>query len=258
MKNSYRFLGTGASTGIPMIGCTCPVCTSVNPKNKRLRTSGLLRWEGKEILVDAGPDLRQQALAAGLRDLDGLLITHPHYDHIAGLDELRVFFLYRQAPLPCLLSASSFAEIQARYRYLFDKPDLKANLVAQFDFQILEQPRGVTRFLGLDCRYFTFSQGNVSVTGFRFGDFAYVSDIREYPQAIFNDLQGVKTLILSALRFEPSHVHLTVDEAIGFAHRVRAEQTWLVHMGHELDHDRAEGYLPPTIRLSYDGLELEL
>lgn len=258
MSNRLLFLGTGASTGIPVVGCSCEVCSSSDTRNRRLRTSVFITWEGKRLLLDVGPDFRQQALRADIRDLDGVLITHPHYDHIGGLDELRVFFIRNHAPIPCLLSQSCLQELNQRYEYLFRPPSAERNVVAQFIFQTLQGERGTADFVGLPIRYFTFSQGGIEVSGFRLGDMAFVSDICEYPETIFEDLKGIRILILSALRFEPSHVHLTVDQAVEFARRCEAEQTWFVHMGHELEHQKAERTLPDDIRLSYDGLEIIL
>lgn len=258
MSNFLRFLGTGASTGIPVIGCQCAVCRSKLQKNQRLRTSSLLQWEGRKLLIDVAPDFRQQALTANLSDLDGLLITHPHYDHIAGLDELRILFLRRQTPIPGLVSSSTLEDLKRRYDYLFRSPKESANLTAQFDFQVLPAARGTVHFLGIKVGYFTFTQGSVDVTGFRFGNFAYLSDICEYPQSIFEDLRGVDVLVLSALRMKPSHVHFTIDQAIGFAQKVEARSTLLVHMDHDIDHESTERYLPESVRLSYDGMEIEL
>lgn len=243
------FLGTGNSMGIPVIGCPCPVCHSTDPNNKRLRMSAVVTFEGKRFLIDAGPDLRQQALKFGVDDLDGLLLTHPHYDHIAGLDELRVFFFRHQKALPCLLSEFTLGELKQRHEYLFRKR-------AQFDFTVLPGEQGAIEFCGIEIGYMTFAQGRMPVNGYRFGDLAYLSDVGDYEEKIFDDLKGVKRLVLSALRHTPSDLHLTVEQAIAFGRRVGAEETWFIHMSHDLDHETTNQELPEGFQLAYDGLTL--
>ncbi len=204
---------------------------------------------GKRLLIDAGPDLRQQALKFGVDDLDGVLLTHPHYDHIAGLDELRAFSFRHQKALPCLLSELTLGELKLRHEYLFRKR-------AQFDFTVLPGKRGAIEFCGVKIGYMTFAQGGMPVNGYRFGDLAYLSDVGDYEETIFDDLKGVKRLVLSALRHNPSPLHLTVEQAIAFGQRVGAEETWFIHMSHDLDHEITNQELPEGFQLAYDGLTL--
>lgn len=253
MRGTFLFLGTSASAGVPVIGCKCKVCTSTAPKNKRLRPSGLVQVGGKSLLIDVGPDFRTQALQHNIDHLDGLLLTHTHYDHIAGVDELRIFNTRQKKPFPCLLSKESFEELQKRYYYFFNTDGWSTKL----DFSVLDSDVGRTEFLGVPVSYCTYSQGGMKVTGFRFGDFAYISDIRKYDESIFRSLEGVQTLVLSALRPEPNPFHLSFDEAIAFAKKVGARETWITHLGHFLDHDQGEALLPPSIKIAYDGLKLE-
>lgn len=257
MIGRFLFLGTSASAGIPVIGCKCAVCTSPSPYNQRLRPSGLIRIGGKNLLLDVGPDFRQQALKYKIDVLDGLLLTHTHYDHIAGVDELRVFYLRCKKPLPCLLSRESFEELRSRYHYLFQPIGEVPTLSAQLEFQILEEDLGSTEFLGVKLDYMSYFQGGVKVNGFRIGDFAYVSDIREYDDSVFLALKGVKKLVLSALREAPSPLHLSLDEAVAFAQKVGAKETRLTHVSHAVDHEIINQKLPPTVQIGYDGLEME-
>lgn len=254
---SFVFLGTGASMGVPVIGCSCKVCLSDLPHNKRLRSSGLLNIFGKTILIDAGPDFRAQALREGLVHLDGFLITHTHFDHTAGIDDLRIFYLVDKKELPCLLSKASLDDIRQRYAYLFRKQLPQNNVTARFLFQPLEEERGNTSFLGIPMTYLSYTQGGMLVTGFRFGSFAYISDIKQYSETIFDDLKGVKYLVLSALRMGQSQVHFNIDEAVAFSRQVGAKKTWLTHLAHELDFDETNAYLPLDIRLAFDGLRIE-
>ncbi len=257
MRGTFLFIGTSASTGVPRIGCSCSVCTSTSPFNKRLRPSGIFHLKGKTLLLDVGPDFYSQAIKYKINHLDGLILTHTHYDHIAGIDELRIFYVLQKKPFPCLLSYDSYQDIKKRYDYFFEPPKNKGSLSAQLEFHILTKDIGDTEFLGIRMHYFSYSQGGMKVTGFRIGDFAYVSDIRDYDESIYQELKGVRTLVLSALRPEPTKLHLSFDEAVAFSKRVGAHQTWLTHLGHFLDHEKANALLPQEVRLAYDGLILE-
>lgn len=252
MRATFQFLGTGASAGVPVIGCRCPVCLSPSPKNKRLRPSGILRISGKALLIDIGPDFRTQALQYQIDSIDGLLLTHTHYDHIAGLDEIRIFNVRQKKGLPCLLSQESYEELQKRYYYLFSQ-----KLSAKLDVCVLDQEAGEVEFLGVAIGYCSFTQGGMKVTGFRVGEFAYISDIKQFDDSIFASLEGVRTLVLSALQPGTSPFHLSFQEAALFAKRVGAQETWITHVGHFHDHESFNAQLPPQIRMAYDGLTLE-
>ncbi len=257
MKGSFLFYGSGGSTGVPVIGCDCEVCRSESPCNKRLRPSGLLTIGDRKLLVDCGPDFREQALRYDLHQLDGVLLTHTHYDHIGGIDELRIFFFRYEEPLPCLLSKSSLKELQSRLHYMFTPRSHGNNIPVQLDFHVLPDARGEIEFRGVHLRYLTYRQGGMLVNGYRIGNFSYVTDISDYPDSIFEDLAGTKTLVVSALRHNPSHVHFTVEEAVEFATKVGATQVWFNHISHDLDHEATNQQLPPHMQLAYDGLTLE-
>lgn len=243
--------------GVPVIGCRCSVCLSSSPKDRRLRSSGLLTIHRKKILFDCGPDFRQQALLAGIGDIDGVVITHAHYDHIAGVDELRAYSMKREAPIPCLLSQESADDLTTRFDYLFQKRETES-FVAKMELQVLPAERGELFFEGVKFRYFTYKQAKMAVNGFRVENFAYVTDISTYPPTIYDELEGVDELVLSALRFTPSPLHFTVDQAVDFAHKVGAKRCWLTHIAHDLQHERTNAYLPPNVRMAYDGLEIDI
>lgn len=252
----FTFLGTGASSGVPVVGCDCSVCRSSSLHNQRLRPSGLISVLGKQLLIDAGPDFRYQALRAGIQHIDGVLFTHTHYDHTGGLDELRIFYFRQKKPLPCLLSQESYKDITIRFYYMFREHMHGSNFTARLDWNVLERDRGTVLFQDVPIRYVSYSQGGMGVNGFRFGDFAYISDIYEYPESIFEDLEGIKTLVVGALRHSESFVHFTVEQAVNFSNRVGAEKVWLTHISHDLDHDETNRQLPRHIRMGYDGLEI--
>lgn len=257
MKGKFLFLGTSASAGVPVIGCKCKVCASDSPYNKRLRPSGYLDVGGKKILIDVGPDFRQQALRFGIDHPDGLLLTHTHYDHIAGIDELRIFYVRSKRPFPCLLSKESLDELKVRYHYLFRSASESPTLAAQLDYQLLAEEQGIAQFLGIPIRYFSYKQIGMKVSGFRIGDFAYVTDIRDFDDSVYVALEGVRKLVLGALRFEPSPFHFSIEEAIAFADKIGAEETRLTHVSHNVEHAAVNQKLPSHIQLGFDGYQME-
>lgn len=242
--------------GIPVIGCGCSVCSSTSPKNKRLRPSALLKVNNKVIVIDTGPDFREQAIKNRIDRLDGVIFTHAHHDHTAGFDDLRVYAMYRKDPIPCLASFATAQDLKKRFDYIFLKNG-KHQLVTKVDMHMLNGEKGVVRFLDLEIKYLTYYQSGMPVNGFSIGNFAFISDIRDYSPSIFNDLQGVDTLVLSALRATPSPMHLGIEEAVEFAGKVGARQTWLTHIAHEVDHDLANENLPSNVQLAYDGLTFQ-
>jgi phosphoribosyl 1,2-cyclic phosphate phosphodiesterase len=257
IKSTFCFLGTGGSMGIPVIGCSCAVCTSPVPFNKRFRPSALCKIGSRNFLIDCGPDFREQALRHHITHLDGVLFTHAHNDHTAGVDDLRVFCLRSHKSMPCLLSSEASEELRKRFFYLFDSKSVFFPLTTHLLFQTIDQPAGEVSFEGVRVEYFSYKQAGACVNGFRLGNLAYVTDIKEYSDTIFEQLKGIDTLVISALRFQPSPMHLNVDEAIAFARKVNPKKTWFMHAAHELDHEKTNAYLPLDIRLAYDGLEIE-
>lgn len=250
MEGSFLLLGTGGSMGVPAIGCRCAVCTSSSPHNKRLRCAGFLEWNGKKLLIDAGPDIRTQALKFHLDWIDGLILTHAHYDHLAGLDDLKVYAFITNKKVPCLLSKETYKEVERRYHYLLE------DTFSQIDFHFLSDDFGKTLFEGVPLSYLTYSQTNMKVTGLRFGNFAYITDIREYDSRVIEALQGIDTLVLSALRHTPSPAHFTIEEGIDFARKIKAKKTIFTHIAHDLDHEKTNRELPKGFSLGYDGMTI--
>lgn len=250
------FLGTGGSMGVPVPACHCAVCHSGIEQNQRLRPSVLFTIDGKNILVDASPDLRMQALKHNINKIDGVILTHAHNDHTAGLDDLRAFHKEKDEPLHLLMSQVTFDEVKNRFYYFFDPTRITQGLKPNFQIDYFKEQQGLINFLGVSIRYMTYLQAGMFVTGIRIGDVAYLTDVHTYSENIFKDLEGIHTLVISALRFTPSIMHLTVDQAVAFAKKTSAKKTWLTHISHDLDHERTNAYLPDDIRMAYDGLEI--
>lgn len=257
IEAEFQFLGTGASLGVPVIGCDCPTCTSPLPENKRLRTAATLKYQGKTLLIDAGTDFRQQALTHNIRNIDALILTHAHNDHVAGIDDLRALFIHRTAPIPTLMSKETHTDLKERYSYIFNNKKT-LSMIPQFQVEELQHDRGECLFAGLYVKYFTYVQQGMKVLGLRFGDFAFVTDIKEFEESVIDDLLGVTTLVVSALRFTASTMHFTVDEAIAFSKRVGAKTTYLTHIGHEIEYEAAKRVLPEGVLLAVDGLKIKV
>ena len=254
----FLFLGTGASAGVPLIGCHCAVCLSSSPKNRRLRSSAIVEIGSKNFLIDAGPDLRQQLLTQKITQIDALLLTHVHYDHISGLDDLRPLNFIQKRSIPCILSQESLDALKVRYDYLFSTPGEGQTQAARLDFIPLVGETGEIDLYDNKIFYFTYWQSSMKVTGYRFGDLAYVTDIRDYSVSLFDSLKGVKKLVVSALRKEPSSVQFSLEEAVEFAGRVGCEEVWLTHISHTMEHEETQASLPPNVRMGYDGLRFSL
>jgi phosphoribosyl 1,2-cyclic phosphate phosphodiesterase len=255
MKGELLFLGTGGSMGIPVIGCKCAVCSSDNPKNKRLRPSCLIRAKDQTLLIDAGPDLRAQALRFQIDHLDGVILTHCHHDHTAGVDDLRPFNMWQKKQMPILCSHECYSEMKERFSYMFQSHQDK--LTPQLDFQILQGGTGRVSFCGIEFGYTSYHQIGSVVNGFLIGNLAFVTDIKDFENHIFQDLFGAEILVISALRADPSPVHLSIDQAIAFGETLKVKKTVLTHLAHEVEHGDLSKKLPKNVLLAYDGMTLE-
>jgi phosphoribosyl 1,2-cyclic phosphate phosphodiesterase len=247
------FLGTGTSTGVPMIGCGCAVCTSSDPRNQRLRPGLKLELPGGVALIDTPTDLRQQALRYGLPRLDAVLFTHAHADHILGLDEVRVFNFRQGHAIPCYGPASALAAVRRSFAYVFE-PGQEGGGKPQLDLVPLDGPR---ELLGVEVVPVPVRHGSLEVYGYRLGPFAYVTDVNAIPADSRRLLAGVDTLVLGALRYRPHSTHFSIPEAIAEAAHVGARRTLFTHLAHDVDHGRPQEPLPPGVELAHDGLVLD-
>ncbi len=250
------FLGTGTSHGVPMIGCDCDTCTSSDPRDRRWRPSvQVLTDDGQSLLVDAGPDLRAQALAFGIRRIDAILFTHGHADHILGLDEIRRFNTMQQRPMACYGDDATLFEIRRAFAYVFDPATPHGGGVPQIELFAVAGPFCIGR---LEIVPIPIFHGDRGILGLRFGRFAYLTDCSAIPDESWPLLEGVDCLVLDALRDAPHPTHFTLDEAIDAARRIGARRTYFTHMCHELPHAATSARLPPTMELAYDGLALDV
>ena len=246
-------LGSGTSVGVPTICCPCEVCHSDDPRDQRLRPSVALRWNGHCVLIDTGPDFRQQALRARLSRIDAVLYTHGHADHILGLDDLRPFNFHQQEMIPVYGSEETLRIIRRVFDYIFhegptesSRPRIKTHA---FDGRPIHV-HGV-EFLPVPVKH-----GKGPCHGFRFGKAAYLTDHSEVPEESMEMLQGLDVLFLDALRYKPHPTHSTVEQSLKIVERLKPRETWFTHISHDLAHEQASRLLPEGVRLAYDGLEV--
>ncbi len=253
-------LGTGTSTGIPVPTCSCEICTSSDPRDDRLRCSCLIEVGNLSIIVDTGPDFRTQCLRFGIKRIDAVLLTHEHFDHVAGLDDLRAFLLDEPSPIPVFTNPHTAIVLRRRYDYIFadgSYPGVPKLQLTDADISFRVSSRyGANDSVDVGC--IDILHGTLPVSGFRIGDFAYVTDASQIPESSIERLQGVDTLILSALRHESHPTHFTFGQAIDAARLIGARKTYFVHMTHTILHARDNTSLPEGIELGYDGLVLEV
>ncbi|WP_299335254.1 MBL fold metallo-hydrolase [uncultured Psychroserpens sp.] len=249
------FLGTGTSQGIPVIGSDHPVCQSDNPKDKRLRVSVLVEWDNFTYVVDCGPDFRQQMLRANCSKIDGVIFTHEHADHTAGLDDIRPFY-FRQGDIPFYAHKRVLGELAKRFDYIFTTKNKYPGVPTVIQNEITNTPF----FLGnLKVIPINGYHHKLQVFGFRFGDFAYLTDMKTVADQEVEKLKGVKVLVVNALR-ETEHIsHFNLEEALNFIDEVQPETAYLTHISHYLGfHDDVQQTLPENVYLAYDNLQIEL
>lgn len=273
----FTFLGTGTSAGVPMIGCRCDVCTSSDPKDHRLRTSALVEWidpagQERAVLIDAGPDLRQQALrhsgGEGLHRLDAILFTHNHVDHTFGLDEVRRFNAVMRRPIDVYGDAHTLTHLRRVYAHIFDPgANVQPSFVASLTPHEIRAKEPVELW-GVRFTPIPLLHGRLPVLGFRiepvvegagsasWAPLAYCTDVSEVPGEAIPLLGGLETLVLDALRDRPHDTHLTLDAAVDLATRIGAGRTWFVHMAHDLAYGPTQARLPGGMSLAHDGLVL--
>lgn len=251
-------LGSGTSVGVPTIGCRCRVCTSEDPRDRRLRPSVLIRYESegveRNVLVDTTPDLRQQALNAELTRLDAVLYTHDHADHIMGLDDIRPFNYRRRDRIPVYASPGTLRSLERVFPYGFSGESLHAGGVPRLDGR--EIGSGPIDLFGMRFQPFEVHHGPKTILGFRFGRAAYVTDQTGFPPESLGWLEDLDVLFLGALRHEPHRMHSTISEALAWVDQLRPARAFFTHICHELPHAETDRALPSGVSLAYDGLRI--
>lgn len=256
MGGTFVFLGTGSSMGVPVIGCSCQVCQSSDTKNKRMRAAALIKVKNKTFLIDAGPDFRSQAFLYNIHKIDGFILTHAHYDHAGGFDDVKAYKQTLNKKVPCLMSRETFSDLKYRYHYLFKPLPEDPFNSSFFSWSLLDSPFGDIDFEGLSFKYVSYFQAGMKVLGIRIGNLAYISDIKQYEDQLIEELSGVEVLIISALKETGSEMHFSVEEAVAFSKKVRAQKTYLTHIAHEMDYQKMQESLPSNVFLAYDGMTL--
>lgn len=250
------FLGTGTSQGIPIIGSKHPVCLSTNPKDKRLRVSVLVEWEDYTYVIDCGPDFRYQMLRANCSKIDGILFTHEHSDHVLGMDDIRPFF-FNQGALPIYAHKRVLKALHKRFEYIFETenrypgaPKVIENAITNIPFKL----QGGIEVIPINVYHST-----LQVFGFRFNDFAYLTDLKTIEEKEIEKLKRLKILVVNALRIKPHYSHFNLEEALAFIALVKPKKAYLTHISHLLGfHDEVQQTLPKNVYLAYDNLQLNL
>jgi phosphoribosyl 1,2-cyclic phosphate phosphodiesterase len=258
----FTLLGVGTSTGVPRLGCSCKVCSEIanNPKNRRQRVAALLEVDGKKLLIDAGPDIRNQLLNLGIKKVDALYITHNHFDHIACIDDVKCCMDLGKESIPLYANRPTYAELKKRIGYLL-KP-VAIGLVPPFYLVPLKKWEAID-FHGVSIQTLCYTQQNEGhnrptfVSGFRIKNLAFLTDIKQYSKRLIQQLKGVETLVVGAVRDGESIAHFTFDEAKHFAQLIQAKKTIFIHLDHTVDYAAASSRLSAGLELGYDGYQIE-
>lgn len=249
------FLGTGTSQGVPVIACDCEVCASLNPKDKRLRSSILVESDRRTLVIDTGPDFRYQMLRANVQQLNAVVYTHQHKDHVAGLDDVRAFNYKQQEAIDVFAATQVQDALKAEFHYIFSKdsypgiPKINLNTISSEIFSV-----GDIELLPIEVMHY-----KMPVLGFRINDFTYITDAKTISELEMDKIRGSKIVVVNALQKEGHISHFTLAEAISFAQDIDAETTYFTHISHKLGkHEDVSAFLPPNIKLAFDGLEIHI
>ena len=253
-KLILTILGSGTSTGIPVIGCSCAVCLSDDPHNQRTRCSALLSYGDSNILIDTATDLRQQMLREKIHHIAAVLYTHVHADHLHGIDDLRVFTLRDKSAIPLYGAGPTLKQIRHNFSYIFDPTSEPGYIPQLVTCPVTER----FDLCGLSVVPVPLLHGTMGVFGYRVGPLAYLTDCNGIPESSLKLLAGVEYLVIDGLRIKPHRTHFNFQQAVAMAQKIGATHTWLTHLSHEIDHQKHEEQLPAGIRLAFDGQQIEV
>jgi len=249
------FLGTGTSYGTPMIGCDCMVCKSDDPKNKRLRSSIQVSYNGRSVMIDTSPDLRLQVLNNGVNRVDAILFTHYHADHLFGLDDVRIFNSIQKSPISCYSSASTIDFIRKSFHYIFDPDTPRGGGLPELNLCPVEETFSL---FDEDVVPVPVMHGDIDILGFRWDKFAYITDCSYMTDSSIKLVEGVDILALNALRYRPHITHNSISDSLELIKRIKPKKAYLTHMSHDVEHETVNKTLPDGINLAYDGLVLDV
>jgi len=253
---NVTILGSGTSSGVPTIGCSCSTCTSKNSKDKRLRTSILIEKNDTKVLIDTTPDFRQQMLVNNLKKIDGIVYTHAHFDHIGGFDDIRALNYTTGRPLPIFLNEETLAKIKRTFYYAFEDSDQIGGGIPLVDVNIINNQ--LFSINNIDLQPLLLKHGKLDVLGFRVGNFAYCTDTNFIPEATKEKLRDLDVLIIDALRITKHSTHFSIDEAVEEIYNLNPKTAYLIHLTHQVEHDKLESMLPDHIRPAFDGMRINL
>ena len=249
------FLGTGTSTGIPMLANNHPVCLSNNPKDKRLRSSVMISWKDINYIIDCGPDFRQQMLREDVQSINGVLFTHEHSDHVAGFDDLRPYG-FQMEEIPIYVDNLTAKALKTRYEYVFRTENRYPGLFKVAVNLVSNQPFYLNDIKVIPIKAF---HGKLPITCYRFNDFAYLTDVKTISEKEKDKLKNLDVLVVNALRIEPHPTHFNLEEALAFVQEINPNRTYFTHISHKLGfHDEVQNKLPKNVFLAFDGLQVEV
>lgn len=249
-------LGVGSSAGTPMVGCDCATCVSDNPRNKRTRCSSLVTLDsGENILIDTGPDLRDQALRENIKRVDAVLYTHTHADHLHGIDDLRAFCQLQRMQIPLYAKEDAVAHITQKFGYVLREPSGD-----YWDLPVLrtETVHGTFELFGVKITPIPVTHGKSHILGYRIGNFAYMTDVSEIPESSLALLEGLDVVFLDCLREKSHPTHVNIEQSLAYIGRIKAKQSYMIHMTHELEYASLTSKLPKNVFVGFDGLKLTI
>jgi phosphoribosyl 1,2-cyclic phosphate phosphodiesterase len=255
-KIKITVLGSGTSSGVPTIGCDCPVCTSDDSHDKRLRSSILVESATTRVLIDTSPDFRQQMLRPNIKSLDAVLFTHSHFDHIGGFDDIRAINYHTHRPLPIYLNEVTLENLKRTFYYSFEQPEQLGGDVPMVEINIINDRS--FRIGDIDITPIKLLHGKMHVLGYRINDFAYCVDTNNIPDESYAKLKNLEVLIIDALRYTTHPTHFSVAEALSEIEKIKPQQSYLTHIAHQIMHSDLDKKLPGNTNISFDGLQIQV